>query len=381
MRIGDLPVEPDAVVKFVTELLSPSLHEKRARSIAFGTLGAVFADRWSVAEVGRAMARARGTSPKHGIKQVDRLLSNEGFDLPLCFQTSVPLVVGERSQIVVSLDWTEYAADGHSRIAINLVTTHGRATPLVWLTVRTEALRWRRNGYEDEALELLAASLPPNVKVTVLADRGFADTKLFSLLRDARGWDFVIRIRGNMTVTLSSGLQCRVDDFVPKNCAIRELPDALLTRAKFSVSLVCTRDAGMKAPWCLATTLRGDGQRVIALYAKRFTIEAAFRDEKDLNYGLGLEWTSIGEPARRDRFLFLVMLATLLLTLLGAAGEQVGSDRQLKANTIARRTHSLLRQGKEYLMGCASRFFAEIRHAFAQLLGSIGRIKTTFALV
>ena len=35
----------------------------------------------------------------------------------------------------------------------------------------------------------------------------------------------------------------------------------------------------------------------------------------------------------------------VLLTLLGAAGEALGYDRHLKANTAKQRTHSLFRQG------------------------------------
>ena len=34
-----------------------------------------------------------------------------------------------------------------------------------------------------------------------------------------------------------------------------------------------------------------------------------------------------------------------VLSLLGAAGERIGYDRWLKANTVKRRTHSLFRQG------------------------------------
>ena len=41
----------------------------------------------------------------------------------------------------------------------------------------------------------------------------------------------------------------------------------------------------------------------------------------------------------------LAAMAQALLTLLGAAGEAVGLDRMLKANTVKRRTLSLLRQG------------------------------------
>jgi hypothetical protein len=41
-------------------------------------------------------------------------------------------------------------------------------------------------------------------------------------------------------------------------------------------------------------------------------------------------------------------MAMTLLTLLGAAGESLGMDRMLKANTVKTRTHSLFRQGCHY---------------------------------
>ncbi|MBI2791348.1 MAG: transposase [Gammaproteobacteria bacterium] len=40
--------------------------------------------------------------------------------------------------------------------------------------------------------------LPEGVKVTILADRGFGDTKLYDFLKQDLGFDFVIRFRGNM---------------------------------------------------------------------------------------------------------------------------------------------------------------------------------------
>ena len=55
--------------------------------------------------------------------------------------------------------------------------------------------------------------------------------------------------------------------------------------------------------------------------------------------------TSISKTDRRDRLFFLGAIADLLLTILGAAGEALGFDRFLKANTVKRRVHSLYRQG------------------------------------
>ncbi len=60
---------------------------------------------------------------------------------------------------------------------------------------------------------------------------------------------------------------------------------------------------------------------------------------------MGLSALRIDDPRRRDRLLLLNALAILLLTLLGAAGESLGMDKDLRTSTTKRRTHSLFRQG------------------------------------
>jgi hypothetical protein len=102
----------------------------------------------------------------------------------------------------------------------------------------------------------------------------------------------------------------------------------------------------MKDAWFLATS-RADlsGARVVKAYGKRFSIEETFRDCKDARFGMGLKATHIGDPGRRDRLMLLAAISQALLTLLGAAAEETGLDRMLKANTVKRRTHSLFTQG------------------------------------
>ena len=80
-------------------------------------------------------------------------------------------------------------------------------------------------------------------------------------------------------------------------------------------------------------------------YQKRWGIETSFRDIKDMRFGMGLSARRVSKPQRRDRLLLLSALAIALLSLLGAAGESLGYDRMLKANTSKKRTHSLFRQG------------------------------------
>jgi len=87
-----------------------------------------------------------------------------------------------------------------------------------------------------------------------------------------------------------------------------------------------------------------NASEIVAAYSKRFTIEESFHT-KDPRFGMGLSATHVGRTDRRDRLMLIGALAQALLTLLGAACEEVGLDRKLKANTVKRRTTSLFNQG------------------------------------
>jgi hypothetical protein len=337
------------ILAFLTSLFGEDLHAKRVLSLSQCTLGVIHAASLAIHSIGIGMAEARDVEPKHAIKQVDRMLSNKGIDVWALFRLWVPFVLGDRREIVVTLDWTEHDHDDQTTIAINLVTSHGRATPLIWKTVVKSGLKDNRNEYEDEVIRRLREVLPRGVRVTLLADRGFGDQKLYLMLKEI-GFDYVIRFREIITVTDSNGESHPAAEWVPTNGRSRMIRDAFVTQDRSPVpAVVCVKESGMKENWCLATS-RTDlgGKQVVELYGRRFTTEENFRDTKDPKFGLGLSATHIGTPVRRDRLLLIAALAQALLTLLGAAGEALGMDRLLKANTVKKRTHSLYRQGLHY---------------------------------
>ena len=123
----------------------------------------------AVSLIGQALAQARGLLAKSAIKQVDRLLSNAGVVPWELFGSWVRAVVGARREIVVAMDWTDFDADNQSTLALHLITRHGRATPLLWLTVDKDELKNQRNDFEDLCLSRLKALLPEGVAVTILA--------------------------------------------------------------------------------------------------------------------------------------------------------------------------------------------------------------------
>jgi hypothetical protein len=338
-RLGD-------VRGFIGGLYGPDLDAKRVDALAGATLGVMAGASLAVAMIGQALAQARGLVTKHAVKQVDRLMSNDGIDVWDSFARWVPQQVGAQRDILVAMDWTDFDRDGQSTLVLSLVTGHGRAAPLIWLTVWKEEIATRRNDYEDACLRRLAETMPPGCRVTILADRGFGDQKLFAFLGEL-GFGYVIRFRGNIRVTDASGETKAAAEWVGKGGRARKLRDARVTAQGRQVgAVVCVHANAMKEPWCLAAS---DPEATAAVlvnhYARRWTIEPQFRDTKDLRFGMGLSTTRIGEPMRRDRLLLVSAFAMALLTMLGAVGESLGMDRLLKSNTSKTRTHSLFRQG------------------------------------
>ena len=334
------------VRSFVGGVYGDDLHAKRIDSLAGATLGVMQSASLAVAMIGQALALAKGSVTKHAIKQVDRMLSNNGIDVWDGFARWVPQQIGQRRDILVAMDWTEFDHDDQATLALHLVTGHGRATPLLWLSVWKDELKDRRNDFEDACLRRLAELVPAGCRVCILADRGFGDQKLFAFLAQL-GFGYVIRFRGNIHVTGTDGTTKPAAEWVGKGGRARKLTDARVTAKGQQVgAVVCVHANDMKEPWCLATSERNTtAATLINHYSKRWTIEPQFRDTKDLRFGMGLSSTRIGEPTRRDRLLLVSAFATALLTLLGTVGESLGMDRLLKSNTSKNRTHSLFRQG------------------------------------
>jgi hypothetical protein len=327
-------------------MFEDDFHAKRVVSLGNGVAGVLNAAFLSVHTIGQAYAGVADITAKSGTKQIDRLLSNGGIAVDVAMRRWTKFVVGARRDVVVILDWTDFDDDDHTTLFVALVTKHGRATPLAWKTVKKSTLLGRRTELEHDMVEQLHAWLPPEVSITLLADRGFGDQALYALL-ELYGWDYVIRFRSGIGVAVGDGEMKPARDWLEPSGRAKMLHGVQVTRDRAKVpAVVLVHARAMKEAWCLATSLADKrAVEVVTLYGKRFSIEEWFRDGKDIRFGMGLRATHIRNAQRRDRLLLLVAIAHALLTLLGAACEETGLDKKLKANTAKYRTHSLFRQG------------------------------------
>ena len=108
------------VSNFLSDLFEGDVHAKRVQSMANATVGVLTSASLGVHAIGQGLAHACDLMPKHAVKQVDRLLSNQGIEVWDYFAYWVPYVVGSRTTIVVALDWTMFEGESGDHCAIDV---------------------------------------------------------------------------------------------------------------------------------------------------------------------------------------------------------------------------------------------------------------------
>jgi hypothetical protein len=100
---------------FLDELLEGDEHANRVLSLANATLSVITNASLAVHAIGHGLAHAQGLTPKHAVKQVDRMLSNQGIEVDRYFEYWVPHLVGGSASVRVAMEWTEFQYDGPAR--------------------------------------------------------------------------------------------------------------------------------------------------------------------------------------------------------------------------------------------------------------------------
>ena len=341
----------DKLVKIssvINEIYGDDLHKKRQLSIAYAAMGLLASESLFLHRMAEGLVDTRGGNKKHAAKQIDRLLSNKGISVWDLSEPWVKYVLANHKEVMVALDWTSFFDDEQSMLSLNIVTGKGLATPLLWKSVDKKQLKHNRARYEDQLLSRLKTVLPAGVKVTLLADRGFADQKFFRFLDEELGFKYIIRIKSNTTI-IHKNVKNKAANWLKPDGRSLGLKKAFITLTEYPIKqFVAVKDKGMKAAWFLVSNTDLKTSEIISSYSKRWKIEPFFRDLKDGRFGMGLEQTHIKACERRDRLMLVLALSYLLLVVLGQAGEVIGFDKKLKVNTVKTRTHSLFRQGQFY---------------------------------
>jgi len=321
-------------------------HAKNQRTLAVLMAALLVAGRAGVASLGRAIDSK--TSFKHAIKRVDRFLGNDNVVVLDWCKALFATVIGPRKAVKIAIDWTKI---GPWPVLVASVVIRRRGIPVYWATCDWRRLKRSQNAFEDSFLMMLRDIVPRDVDAVLLFDRGFRRVSLVRHLKRL-GFHFVIRSCSDVHVTTSAGDKIALRNLSLSSGIIRDYGHVMATTDKpEDVRLVAVFDRRQKEPWLLFSDLDLPPNDIVALYARRFTIEECFRDSKNTRYGWCLgQYKLKDKPERLDR-LFLVVVATyFLVSIIGIHVEHKGLQAGFKANTSKQKTHSI------FLLGWKGRF-------------------------
>ena len=307
------------------------LRLSQTKTLAELAAAAMGVGRASLAAIGRRLLGP--AAAKHRIKRTWRFVANQRVVVSDAMAGLCRRLVRRyrklqgrgrtrRPPLLIAFDWTEIR-DFHTLMAA--VVQAGRAVPLLWATYPEWVLHKSQNNLEEGLLHLLRTMIPPDVRVVLLADRGFGRGELARVCQHL-GFHYVIRIKPDVWVE-HPRYQGKLIDYPVRKGMQRVLTDVQYRRSDpvrqnvviyWKVGLPKKRDE----PWFLMTDLRRKAEALTALYGKRMTVEELFRDDKNKRNGFSLRHTKITKAERLDRLLLILALAYWLLVGIGLVARQ-----------------------------------------------------------
>jgi hypothetical protein len=345
-----LPEEPKPERKALGALVCGVVHGESAQlSVA------------SAASPGEAQDRSKQ-------KRAQRLVANERLDLPRAQRRLIERAMrGRRGRIDLLLDATTNGATARRAGTVTLCLAlrwHGRAVPLVWRTWKADHPGQHWDRALPDLCAAVAAHVPAQVRVVLLADRGLGNAAL-ARMAEGLGWQYLLRVQRRTRVRLPDGTVREIGSLVPPPGPARARQGCIdgaavgAPRRKRGATWVTDWDEALSTnvvalpgsdaddPWLLITDLTASPTRCRE-YRHRTQEEELFRDLKSF----GWQWqdSRIHLPDHVDRLLLALTLATLWIDAL--AHDVLRHGRRHLIEDRSRRCYSRFQLGLRWLRRC-----------------------------
>jgi hypothetical protein len=294
-----------------------------------------------IAAIGRSIRS--DARMKHRIKQTDRFLGNSRVSVEmLCAGIVQTLNLAARPRLLVALDWTTI---GNYEVLTSALPSGSRALPIYWTVIDLNSES--RIDAQIRHLKALKALLPAGMEIVIIADRGFDGAPFLKTL-DGLGFQYVIRASCDFLFSACYTLDeyCSLEDFDVCRGVVYDFGAVKYTKEHgYSTRMVVLHDHRQKDRWILLSLLGDSEHDLVRYYGRRFEVEEAFKDLKDLRGGFQLKGFKMKRTDRLARLLAVAVLAYLVLVLAGTCGEKRGLHRSLQVNTATKRCLALWRVG------------------------------------
>ena len=224
-------------------------------------------------------------------------------------------------RLYLALD-TSTVSGAYCLVRISVIY-RGRAVPLVWRVLERESTSVAYGVYKD-LLDQAARLLPLHCEVVLLADRGFADTRLMRHL-DRLGWHWRIRIKRSFWVYHRGQRRLKVKSIPLARGQAQFWQEVFITEQRYGpVHLALARPGGSRESWYVVSD-ELTGLRTLDEYGLRFDIEENFLDDK--SNGFQLESSLVRSAEALTRLCFVLAMTTLYLVCQGTEVVKEGKRR------------------------------------------------------
>ena len=285
------------------------------------------------------LARSFGNQ-EAAAKRLSRLLHNERLEPHHLADAVLLQALGQlptHGPIRLAIDWT---IEGHQHLLVVSLVMGRRAVPIYWRAYDAAVLKGRMQRYELAVIRRALTRVIRKVgrrRVRVVADRGFADVALFSLLSEL-GVAFVIRVKRSTKVCVNGRWQKLSGLRFPGNTrrrALGRLDYCARSPLALWVTMSRKRDAqGKWGLWYLVANRPYSATKAVLEYARRPGCEAGFRDAK---WWLGFAQARIKQIRAWSRLFALVAIALLVVVSLAS---RLLLRQGAQASTLLRRVAS-----------------------------------------
>jgi hypothetical protein len=275
--------------------------------------------KWMIYRKGQGQAASKQ-------RTLARWLDNERIEVEVVYEPLIRMMClvfcGEKINLALdsSVLWEKYAL-----VRLALIYC-GRAIPLSWVVVSSQSATVAFEKYEV-ILERAGRILPNTCRVTLLADRGFGDRKLFKKALSL-GWGFRIRLKSSVWVGHPRRPSVKVGDLMPTKGHALFLHNVWLSEYWFGpvhLALAHVQTENGFEEWAIVSD-EPTSLKTFDEYGLRFDVEESFLDDKSA--GFQLESSEIRDDKALNRLVLILAVAALYLVSCGVQVAQTDPQRR-----------------------------------------------------
>ena len=245
-------------------------------------------------------------------RRLQRFLANEHVEVAQLQSEWAGLVVRtmQAQQVVLLVD--ETALSDHLKVMVLGVWSRGGCLPLAWRCYAPAA--YPAEGQVQMISDLLARvvpTIPVNVPLWLLADRGIGTSPALMQAVEAQGCQVLFRVQGSTRFRNLAGQEQSCQSLGIRGQHWQSLGEVFKKAGWLPAHVTVTWEADYDHPWCLVSS------RSVAphAYAARFDQEVSFRDLKSDGFDWQRSHVWLSEHA--ERLLLVLALSYWLVLALG----------------------------------------------------------------